>query len=304
MTEREQAVIDLHKRRPRNRLLRGSAALAAVVVALAWWTGGFNVGDLFSARSQENLTRFVGELRPKPVQRTGDWSEAQPWAAQLFHETGGEAMVRTLAIAVAAIVLAGGGALILSIPAARTLATLEPFLPSPAPPALWRRWLWRVIVGITRGLFIFLRAMPEYVLAFLLVAMYRGQAWPAVLALGLHNLGILGKLGAEVVENADPAVPRAMRGLGSTRMQIASFVILPRVLPRFLLFFFYRWETCIREAIVLGMLGIATLGAAIDDARVAFRYDQMMLYVLLGAALVLIGDFVSMVCRGVVRRTA
>ena len=303
MTDREAIVRDLHRHRPRNRLLRVSALLAALVVALAWFTGGFRVGDFLSA-DRTHLDRFMNELRPAPVRQAEDWGEAAPWAARLFIEEGSEAMARTFAIAVAAIVLAGAGALLLSAPAARTLATPEPYLPSPRAPGAWSRWLWRGCVALVRAMFIILRSLPEYVLAFLLVAMYRGQAWPAVLALALHNLGILGKLGAEVVENVDPAVPRSLRGLGATRMQIAVAALLPRVLPRFLLFFFYRWEMCIREAIVLGMLGIATLGRSIDDARVVFRYDQMMFFILLGAVLVLAGDVISMLCRGVIRRAS
>jgi len=42
--------------------------------------------------------------------------------------------------------------------------------------------------------------------------------------------------------------------------------IMPDVLPRFLLYFFYRWETCVREATVPGMLGVLSLGTLVRDA--------------------------------------
>ena len=123
-----------------------------------------------------------------------------------------------------------------------------------------------------------------------------------VLALALHNAGILGKLGAEVVENTDSAAPGALRALGGSRRQIGLLGLLPLGLPRFLLYFFYRWETCVREATVLGMLGMASLGAWIVDARARNRYDEMLFYVLAGAGLVLVGDVVSALVRRVVRR--
>ena len=63
------------------------------------------------------------------------------------------------------------------------------------------------------------------------------------------------------------------------------------------MFVFYRWETCIREATVLGMLGVASLGYLIDDAKTSLYYDDLMLYVILGAMLVLTGDVVSDVIR-------
>ena len=69
----------------------------------------------------------------------------------------------------------------------------------------------------------------------------------------------------------------------------------------YLLYLFYRWETCIREATVLGMLGIATLGYWIDDARVRQRYDEMIVLILCGGALVLVGDFLSYLARRWIR---
>ena len=66
----------------------------------------------------------------------------------------------------------------------------------------------------------------------------------------------------------------------------------------------YRWETCVREATVLGMLGIVSLGYWIVDARARNHYDEMFLLVLVGAAIVLVGDLVSAAAREVVRRAA
>ena len=73
-------------------------------------------------------------------------------------------------------------------------------------------------VGLTRALLIFVRAVPEYVWAFLLVKMFGFGAWPAVLALALHNSGILRKLMAETVENVEAGPAKALRGLGATRL--------------------------------------------------------------------------------------
>jgi phosphonate transport system permease protein len=146
-----------------------------------------------------------------------------------------------------------------------------------------------------------MRAIPEYVWAFLLIALVSDPSWAAVLALGLHNAGILGRLGAEIVENADHPAPAALRGLGGTRGQVLAAGLVPLSLPRFLVYFFYRWETCLREGTVLGILGIATLGRLIKDSRAFDRYDEMMFFVLLGAALVFVGDLLSLLARRVVR---
>ena len=63
---------------------------------------------------------------------------------------------------------------------------------------------------------LFARAVPEYLWAFLLVESLGYTALPAVLALALHNAGILGRLGAETVENMPPAPARALAAAGAS----------------------------------------------------------------------------------------
>src|SRR5262249_12614862 len=139
--------------------------------------------------------------------------------------------------------------------------------------------------------------------AFLLLILLGPTAWPAVLALAIHNAGIIGKLTGECVENLDPQPLAALRGLGATRSQIALSAIFPMVFTRFLLFFFYRWETCVRDATILGLLGIVSLGYWIQDARARNHYDEMLFLVLLGAGLVLLVDLASVLARELVRHT-
>jgi phosphonate transport system permease protein len=105
-----------------------------------------------------------------------------------------------------------------------------------------------------------------------------------------------------VIENLEPTAPAALRAIGTPRLRIALFGLFPLVLPRFLLYFFYRFETCVREATVLGMIGVVSLGYHIANARDVRAYDEMIVLILLGAVLVLGGDLVSAFTRRVVRR--
>jgi phosphonate transport system permease protein len=150
---------------------------------------------------------------------------------------------------------------------------------------------------------VFVRAIPEYIWAFLFLAMLGPLAWAPVLALAVHNAGILGRLGSEVGENTETPPLVALRALGATRIQLVTSVLIPTAFPRFLLFFLYRWETCVREATVLGMLGISSLGFWIQDARARNFYDEMFFLVVLGGVLVLLGDIVSAAVRQWVRNS-
>jgi phosphonate transport system permease protein len=114
-----------------------------------------------------------------------------------------------------------------------------------------------------------------------------------VLALALHNIGILGRLWGEVMENERPEAARQLTKIGATRGQVYLGSLVSQSFNRFLLFFFYRWETCVREATILGMLGISSLGYYISLARGAFRYDRMLFFVLLGALVIFAGDLLS-----------
>ncbi len=303
MTGRRQEVAALSRARPRSAFLRASGWAMLGLVIVAWATGGFLGGETWSARRAENLRRFLGEVVPWPLRdEAWDWREAWTWGAALWHDHFAEAATTTLAISVLAILLAAVMAAGLSLAAARTLSRPDPFLDDPRPPRRGTRALWSLLVWTTRALLIGLRSIPEYVWAFLLLAVYGPRAWPLVLALALHNAGILGKLAADMLENQPPAALAALRGLGATRAQVAAAGLFPLSANRFLLYVLYRWETCVREATVLGMVGMVSLGFWIQDARARNRYDEMALGVAIGGAMVILGDAISAATRALVRR--
>lgn len=295
----------LRRARPRSRFVRASLVALLLLAGLSWAQVVDRSGGFFTPRRLENLDRFLTEIRPWPLRdRPFDAGIAWDWAVAFFREKGASAMATTLAISVAAAVLAGAIGLLLSFAAARNFLSPEPFAPAPRPPGFLRRLVFRTAVSTTRSFCVFVRALPEYVWAFLLLAVIGPTPWAAVIALAVHNMGILGRLNAETIENLPPGAPNAWRRLGATRAQVAAGAILPAVMPRFLLYFFYRWETCVREATVLGMLGIVSIGYWIEDARARNHYDEMFLLVLLGAFLVVAGDLASALARRLVRRAA
>jgi phosphonate transport system permease protein len=302
--------------------VRWSAVAVLSLVVFAWTAGDLDPGDLWTARRLENVERFLREeVVPFPLRgRPFDASALIAWAGDLLESRGLRGSLQTLAISVLAITIAGLAAILLAPFAARNVSTPEPFAAlesatadPAADPGLRRRngsseprrfAAWSVLCGSTRAFLILLRAIPEYVWAFLFLAILGPNAWPAVLALAIHNAGILGKLGAETIENLESAPLRALRALGGGRAAIMASAAVPIGASRFLLYFFYRFETCVREATVLGLLGVVSLGYWIQDARGRHFYDEMLFFVLLGAGIVLVGDLASTVVRAYLRRAA
>ena len=281
------------------RFLRWSLGAFGLLVVYSWLSGDISVGDLFTAARMDNLVRFVTvDIVPYPLRESGfEWGVFGDWVGELMSGQGWNGFVTTLAISVVAIVLAGIAGALFCLPAARSWMTPEPFLSSGRKPGLF----FGIGVQVMRFFLLFLRSIPEFIWAYIFLMMFGVTAWPAVLALVIHNAGILGKLNAEVVENLEPGTLRSLRALGASRLQIATSAIFPIALPRFLLYFFYRFETCVREATILGMMGIVSLGYYIEVARSKQYYDEMIFFVLLGAAIVLIADLISTVARRMVR---
>ncbi|MDP6538464.1 MAG: ABC transporter permease subunit [Planctomycetota bacterium] len=290
----------LHRARPRSRFVRASAAVGGLCTAYVWCSGAVEAGDFLSARRRENLVRFLTEDSvPFPLRGEGfDLAGAWSWAGEVLGGRGLQAAVATVAIATVAIALAGVLSGCLAPLAAATVATERPFEPA----AGGGRPAWRALRLIVRAGMIVMRSIPEYVLAFLLLAVLGpNHAWPAVLALALHNGAILGRLGAEAVENLEPGPLRSLRGLGASRRSILAAGVFPLALGNYLLYFFYRFETCVREATVLGMLGVVSLGFYIQDARAKLYYDEMLLLIGLGSVIVLAADWVSSRARRYLR---
>lgn len=302
-------IAQLYRQRPRSRFLRWSLGALAALCIYSWFSGEIEIAELFSSQRASNLERFLSQdAMPKPLRvlreeaaaggasnGEGSFTVLMRWAGELWQSVGWQALAATFWISMFAMVLAGTYAMISGPFGARTLMHQDPF---------WgqqRGRRWRVLSSSVRGFAIFLRAIPEYIWAFLLISMIGPSAWPAVLALAIHNAGIMSRLGADTIENLRPQPLRALRLLGGSRRQVVIGGVYSLMLPRYLLFFFYRFETCVREATVLGMLGVYSLGYWIDDTRSRDRYDEMLFLIALGALLVLAADLVSWLARRLVR---
>lgn len=304
-TEVKEAL--LWKSRPKDSLVRSLGLVGVLAMITAW-----NFGDvllkpiIFEGQRGERLTRFFTQLTPDPVapampvptsaDRSEAWESGSadllPWFVDLWNDPGKEALTNTIAMSLAAIIFAGAAAMILLPWGIRTLASARPL------GLEMKTGKIRSVFGLLiRGVFIVTRAIPEYLLAFLLVGILGPSAWPLVFALAIHNLGILGRLWGEAVENQLPSQPRQVLTVGGSRLQSFLGGLLPMSLNRFLLFFFYRWESCVREATVLGMLGVSSLGYYISLRQAFLHYDQIMFFALLGAVAVIAGDLLSDLLR-------
>jgi len=142
-----------------------------------------------------------------------------------------------------------------------------------------------------------LRTIPEIVWATVFVFAVGLGPFPGVLALGVHNGGVLGKLFGEVLENVDRRPIEALQATGATRFQILVYGILPQALPHFLAYALYRWEVNIRAAAMLGLVGAGGLGQRLHIAISLFLEHQLLTLLLAIYVIVTAVDYLSAYLR-------
>ncbi len=162
------------------------------------------------------------------------------------------------------------------------------------PSTSWKTRYWGTLVLVfTRFLLLFTRAVPEPIWALIFLFVLFPGILPGAIALGLHNLGILGRLMAEVTENLDDGPMRSLKALGATSPQVFLYGVLPRTLPRFIAYILYRWEVCIRSTVIVGLVGAGGLGRLLTEQLSNFDYKGLVTTLIVFISLTFLVDLIS-----------
>jgi phosphonate transport system permease protein len=131
-----------------------------------------------------------------------------------------------------------------------------------------------LVSNVMRQVLNAIRAFPEIILAIAIMIPIAGLGPVAgALAIGLHSVGTLGKLTAEVIEGIDSGPVEAARAAGGRSLQIQRWGVLPQVLPEIIAFWLYRFEINIRAAAVLGVVGAGGIGFSLQQTITFHRYE-------------------------------
>lgn len=106
-----------------------------------------------------------------------------------------------------------------------------------------------------------LRAFPELVYAIIFVKVVGPGAFAGVLAIGIHQIGMLGKLYGETIEEMDESAVESIKTTGARPLQVLVHARLPQVLPTFTSFWLNHFEIGVRSAATLGLVGAGGIGA-------------------------------------------
>lgn len=137
------------------------------------------------------------------------------------------------------------------------------------------------------------RSINEMVFALLFVVAVGLGPFAGVLALWIHTTGVLAKLFSEAVEAIDPQPVEGIRATGAHPLAEILFGIIPQVLPLWISYALYRFESNVRSASVVGMVGAGGIGMVLWDVIRSFQYAQTAAVLLMLIVSVSVIDVVS-----------
>jgi len=158
----------------------------------------------------------------------------------------------------------------------------------------------RFVRGAARAFIVVTRALPELILALIFVRVYSIGVLPGVLALGLHSIGMLGKLFSDSIEQIDTGPREGVVASGAARLQEITTGILPQVIPSFIAISLYRLDINFRASTLLGLVGAGGIGLQIRAHQGSLDYQQLLGVTLVIIVLIAIVEIISSRVRAVI----
>lgn len=157
------------------------------------------------------------------------------------------------------------------------------------------------IFYIARTITVFFRAIPEFIIAMILVIAIGFGAMPGVLALGIHTMGFLAKFYAEDIEHVNKGPIEALKSSGASKLQIISFAIIPQILPAFVGNNLYIFDRNIRMATMLGIVGAGGIGYELQSSFRMFQYEKVSAIIIIIFITIFIIDQISSYVRSKIK---
>jgi len=151
----------------------------------------------------------------------------------------------------------------------------------------------RVLWWPARLLLLVMRSIPPTVWAIVALMAFFPGIIPGALALGLYTGGILGRLTADAWESMDIRPRNALLAAGVARPVAAVVATGPPSATLLVTYTLYRFEICVRDTTIVGVVGAAGLGRLLSERLAAFDYQVVSTVLLASLAISLAVEFLS-----------
>jgi len=248
-----------------------------LIVFVAVMASGFRVADDRNAGSFADGWHRVFDYPAEVLSEAWDKIGAMPENLVRFFP----ALVETLNIAAASTLIGTIAGTFLALMSTRGMA------------------LWPALIPLFRRIADICRAIPEIVIALVLIFVLGGGPVPAMIAIAIHTAGALGKLFSEVNENASLKPVEGLQSVGANWSQRMYLGVIPQVGPNYVSYALLRFEINIRASAILGFVGAGGLGYELRNAMSwgQGRYDEAAAIFILLFVTIVIVDQISGILR-------
>ena len=146
------------------------------------------------------------------------------------------------------------------------------------------------LLHTTRAILQVTRAMPEIMLALLFVMWVGPGSLAGILAIAVHNIGVMGRLYTDVYEEIETGPPRALQSAGASSLGVWLFGVLPQARPQITAFTLYRFEVNVRATAMVGFVGAGGIGDSLNTAISLFHLTDLLVLLLIMIAMVTVID--------------
>lgn len=255
------------KPRPDASRLAATCALIALAVVGAWSVVSIGINLNTLVESADNAGAFISRMVPLNFPEFGELVGL---------------IVETLSI----VFLATAVSVVLSIPLAVSAAT--PTAPNPS------------VRYISRAIIVLMRSIPDLVLAIIFMRMFGLGALGGILAMGLHSIGMVGKLYSDAIEELDDGPREAIESAGTTRGQQMWSAITQPLLPQIIATALHRFDINLRTSVLLGYVGVGGLGMEIANSLRMMNYKRGMALALVVLLLCIAMELISGALRAAI----
>jgi len=186
-----------------------------------------------------------------------------------------ELLGETILMAITATILGATAAFLLSFPAAQNLMKNTTIY-----------WFARRFMEVCRG-------VPEILIALVFVFAYGIGPLAGILAIAIHSAGALGKLFAEVNENASLKPVEGVRASGGNWFEEIRYAVVPQVLPNFASYTLLRFEINVRASSIVGFVGAGGIGQELNKTISFYADDRVLAVLILVVLMVTVIDLIS-----------
>jgi len=124
----------------------------------------------------------------------------------------------------------------------------------------------RIVYSVSRLFLVFVRGIPELIIAVIFIAAIGLGPVPGTLALAFGTSGFLAKLIADAVEEINPTPREATFAVGATKTQEIGTSVIPQAMPAIVSNLLYALDINLRTSTILGIVGGGGIGFILFNA--------------------------------------